>query len=96
MLLMLTERISGDPVCDQSKSNTFQLLIFVELFFIFARPLFVQWWESAGSKTVWSIIAGVCSVLALGGIPRYIFGKKLRAFWSNITFWVLQTLNTSL
>jgi hypothetical protein len=47
---------------------------------------FVPWWESAGPKTVWGIVAGIAGGLALIGIPVYISGKCMRAFWSRHHF----------
>ena len=50
---------------------------------------FVPWWESAGGKLVWGVVAGVAAGLALIGIPVYIFGKKMRAYWSRHHFlWI--------
>lgn len=47
---------------------------------------FVDWWASAGPKTVWSIVAGSYTATALIGIPVYIWGKKMRAYWSRHRF----------
>jgi hypothetical protein len=47
---------------------------------------FVPWWQSAGAKTVWGVAAGVQAGLALFVIPLYIYGKRMRAYWSRHTF----------
>lgn len=47
---------------------------------------FVPWWQSAGPKTVWGVAAGVQAGLALLGIPLYMYGKRMRAFWSRHRF----------
>jgi hypothetical protein len=47
---------------------------------------FVPWWVSAGPKTIWGVAAGVQAGLALLGIPVYIYGKRMRAFWSRRRF----------
>ena len=47
---------------------------------------FVPWYESAGPKTQFGIIGGVCAGLMFLGIPIYIFGKKMRAFWYRHPF----------
>jgi len=56
-------------------------------FFPFAMGyFFVPWWASAGPKTVWGVAAGVQAGLALLGIPVYIYGKRMRAYWSRHRF----------
>ena len=47
---------------------------------------FVPWWMDAGPKTVWSVAAGIQAGLGLLGILFYIYGKKMRAYWSNHRF----------
>lgn len=47
---------------------------------------FVPWWASAGPKTVWSIVSGIQVGLALFAIPLYMYGKKMRAYWSKHSF----------
>jgi len=49
----------------------------------------IDWWESAGPKVMWSIITSTFVGTAMVGILVYIYGKKMRAFWSRHRFlWV--------
>jgi hypothetical protein len=46
----------------------------------------IPWWQSAGPKTMWSIITATFTGTAFLGIGVYIFGKRMRAFWSRHRF----------
>lgn len=49
----------------------------------------VPWWESAGPKTMWSIITASFTGTALFGFLVYVYGKRMRAYWSRHRFlWI--------
>jgi hypothetical protein len=46
----------------------------------------IDWWVSAGPKVMWALITVSFTATALFGILVYIFGKRMRAFWSRHRF----------
>lgn len=65
-----------------------QVILFVyKNFFGYSLGYFiVPWWEKAGSRNMWGVIAGLSAAMILLGIPVYIYGKRLRAYWMKRPF----------
>ena len=46
----------------------------------------IPWWESAGPKIMWAVITASFTGTALFGLIFYVFGKRMRLFWSRHHF----------
>jgi hypothetical protein len=56
----------------------------------FANP----WVEANGPEQIMYVFGGTSIFLALLGIPVYIFGKRLRSWWSRHDLFVLFKMET--